>query len=190
MKLRFRKISVLILVTLVVVLLLAFHDSTDAATYNFFFNNTEQGNNSTANPTLTIDDQALKNGAAKNADGTPILNSAPGTPNTNGASNAVAQADGEAADGFNRFKVGLEYLMYQTEMSAENFWQYYSKSGAGYANAFEKSKAPGISLEYMPFSHLGVRALFSPKVYGGELAFHPLGLQRADRLVFLAWKWI
>ena len=81
-----------------------------SATYSFYFNNTEQGPNSTATPSITVDGvKATGTGAQQtvSSNGTVLTGLAPVSPADTAPAASIANAPAVPSSGFKRFRVIL-----------------------------------------------------------------------------------
>ena len=127
-----------------------------AATYNFHFNSTEQGDNSTATPTVIINDD-LKS----KAEGTPTT-AASGTPTSSGGSTQTSSIQGDSP----------------TDKAKPTARWGLNVSWAAFATDGHPQLGALFSLHYLFTDDFGVRALIGsakdPHVFtGAELMFMP-----------------
>lgn len=156
--------GIFILVTLIVIELYTFTQIVEAATYNVFFNNVEQGANSTSNPQLQISDGKVK----KQTEDAPAAT----TPTTNNTEDTnVTQrpvGSSESSDKpviaseeskTRKFRFGLMGHVSRINSLDSNYFNYnreFTSRGANISLAYFPMKEMGISL-YTGFSALSGR---------------------------------
>lgn len=133
-----------------------FWKSAYGATYNFYFNNTEQGNNSTANPTVSV---------APTGTPTPTQVSAPATTTTPTLMSPVPVTTPEDPDRFRTFRIGVAYLT--TRFHDDPGTLYTTSSAGNYSYSWSNdASAPGLSLELFLNPEVSLMAQMSAGVIG------------------------
>lgn len=183
-----------------------------AATYNLYFNNTEQGDNSTATPSVTIQQDA--NGKLVDAKKDPGVSQTPVTePQTPEAvppaepAPVAAPAPAPVATSVattpapesreNKWRFGVMAMWAKERDVYSNEYDMYRSDGSSYVESYmldRETPALGLSLAYSPLSYLGFNFFAGAgefPLWGAELEVTPIkinlfGFQDAFELGFMA----
>ncbi len=140
-------------------------EGTEAATYNFYFNNTEQGANSTATPTVTVQDgKVVTNGTATatSTDTGTAVSTSPGPINSSTATGGnVVEPLPEFPRAKFKFFVGMATAKRANDSVIGQSYTSHKKFSGG---AF-----------YYPKEHFGFGLIFG-RFAGLEMEFNPIGV--------------
>jgi hypothetical protein len=136
-----------------------------AATYNFYFNNTEQGANSNANPTVTVQDGKVVTNGTASATSTETNTATTSSPST---MNSSAATGGNVVDPLPEFpRAKFKFFMGMATGKRAND----TPNGQNYAS---HKKFSGGAF-YYPKEHFGFGLIFG-RFAGMEMEFNPIGV--------------
>ncbi len=139
--------------------ILAMRGALHAATYNFYFNNTEQGPNSTASPMVTV------NGEGKPSTISPPVDK---SEERTGSTLTQEQRDGIASF-FKKFRFGIGWNNAKTKQSAAYNYVTESGMGLGSSNEYEDElEGFGANLGFSFNSYFGLEAFVTSLRYTGS----------------------
>jgi hypothetical protein len=152
----------LYLFLLVAACFLSFVEGAEAATYNFYFNNTEQGPNSTAAPNVTIQDGKMVKPGGTGASQEPL----PAVPANGTSVAAPPSVEEDASEARWKLSLGTIHTTYVDKVDP---------SGGSYSYS-----RPIGSITYYVTRELGISLLLG-HLLGSELEVNPFGVRREGR---------
>ncbi len=166
----------IVVISIFVIMLLVSAKFSKAASYNFFFNNVEQGANSTASPTLTVDGKKVKEKSAqqiKQEDGEIPTES---TPESATEKNGTTSSDGAVIP---QESASIKRLPQKTEPKFRAL-----VSGAWFSQApslssnlkRQDSQGASLTVTLTPLKYLGFSFLVG-QTYGIDKGFQHLGAE-------------